>query len=70
MALSLRQGNYGNYWGNDFNSSNALTMTQMQVNAQYIYSSLSANGWTLNAICGMLGNMQSESSINPRKVGK
>jgi len=24
-------------------------------------------GWTKNAICGMLGNMQSESSINPAR---
>lgn len=48
------------YSGNRF-----LTQTEMEVNAQYIYAFLTAEGWTKNAICGMLGNMQSESSINP-----
>ena len=37
----------------------------MQVNAQYILNYLRACGWTKNAICGMLGNMQIESTINP-----
>lgn len=70
MGLSERTGTYGTYWGNDFNSSNSLTMEQMQVNATYIWTSLSASGWSLNAVAGMLGNMQSESSINPRKMGR
>jgi hypothetical protein len=48
------------YSGNRF-----LTMDEMKVNAQYIYEYLTAIGWTKNAICGMLGNMQSESTINP-----
>lgn len=65
MAVELKTGTYGSYYGNDYNSSNALTTEQMQVNAKYIYSYLIAEGWSANAICGMLGNMQSESSINP-----
>lgn len=65
MALSLREGKYGYYWGNDYNSSNALSTNQMQINARYIYDYLSNEGWTLNAIAGMLGNLQAESSINP-----
>lgn len=65
MALSQRIGTYGFYWGNDFNSSNALNLSQMQINATYITKSLLDKGWTKNAIAGMLGNMQSESSINP-----
>lgn len=65
MALSLRTGTYGQYWGNDYNSSDALTTEQMEVNATYIYNYLSNEGWTVNAISGMLGNMQTESSINP-----
>lgn len=65
MGLSERTGTYGKYWGNDYNSSTALNISQMKVNAEYIYASLHASGWSLNAICGMLGNMQSESSINP-----
>lgn len=47
-------------------SKNAyLTTEEMQVNARIIYSYLSSHGWTLNAIAGMLGNMQTESTINP-----
>lgn len=42
-----------------------LTLSEMTENAQYIVDYLIPFGWTPNAICGMLGNMQSESSINP-----
>lgn len=42
-----------------------LTLEEMTVNANYIYNKLYASGWTKNAICGMLGNMQTESTINP-----
>lgn len=70
MALSLRTGTYGDYWGNDYNSSNVLTMDQMKVNATYIWNALGSQGWTLNAVAGILGNMQSESSINPRSLAK
>ena len=46
-------------------TSNAyLTQAQMQLNARYIYQYFSTRGWTLNAIAGMLGNMQRESGIN------
>jgi hypothetical protein len=48
------------YGGNRY-----LTLEEMQVNAQYIYGYLINSGWTKNAICGMLGNMQTESTINP-----
>ena len=65
MGLSLRTGKYGSYYGNDYNSSNALTQSQMEVNATYIYKYLSAKGWTKNSIAAILGNMQAESSINP-----
>lgn len=51
----------GSTWG----TSAALNMSRMEVNAIYIYSALSAAGWTMNAVAGILGNMQSESSINP-----
>lgn len=42
-----------------------LTLEEMQINATYIYWYLFNRGWTLNAIAGMLGNMQTESWINP-----
>lgn len=65
-----RYGTYGVYYGNLFDSSQALTLRQMQINAEYIYRALTDKGWTLNAIAGILGNMQSESSINPRTLAK
>jgi hypothetical protein len=48
------------YSGNRF-----LTLDEMKTNALYIYDFLIIRGWTINAICGMLGNMQTESTINP-----
>ena len=42
-----------------------LTREQMEMNATYCYGWLNANGWSLNAISGMFGNMQTESGINP-----
>ena len=65
MAVTLRMGDAGEYYGNDTNSSNTLTTAQMQVNAKYIYFVLLIKGWTPNAIAGILGNMQHESAINP-----
>jgi hypothetical protein len=40
-------------------------MDEMKVNAQYMYDFLTAMNWTREAIAGILGNMQSESHINP-----
>lgn len=42
-----------------------LSKGEMQINAIYIARALIPMGWTMNAICGMLGNMQTESTINP-----
>lgn len=42
-----------------------LSQSEMETNARYIYNYLGARGWTTNAIAGMLGNFQTESSINP-----
>ena len=65
MGVILRKGIFGDYYGNTYDSSNALTQDQMQVNALYIYSYLKYEGWSDNAIAGLLGNIQAESSINP-----
>ena len=70
MALILREGLFGEYWGNTFDSSNTMDIEKMKVNATYLYGYLIQEGWTVNAICGMLGNMQSESAINPRTLAK
>lgn len=48
-----------------YTGNNWLTLEQMQVNATYIYNYYLQKGWTAFAICGMLGNMQRESTINP-----
>lgn len=42
-----------------------LSNEEMHTNAKWFYGLLSAEGWTLNAIAGLLGNAQSESRINP-----
>lgn len=42
-----------------------LTSAEQKVNAQYIMDYLLKKGWTKNAIAGILGNMQTESTINP-----
>lgn len=42
-----------------------LTQAQMEENALEVYNTLDGYGWSLNAISGILGNMQSESNINP-----
>lgn len=65
MGLELFHGEYGNYYGNTYDSSNPLNMDQMKLNAHYIYDYFRNRAYTKNAICGMLGNMQSESTINP-----
>ena len=65
MALLQRTGTYGLYWGDEQNSSHALTQSQMELNATYIKDYLTARGWSINAIAGLLGNMQHESAINP-----
>ena len=46
-------------------SNNYLSESQMQGNAYEVWKYFSAKGWTLNAIGGILGNMEKESNINP-----
>ena len=47
-----------------YDSNSFLSTSEQTVNAQYILDFFIGKGWTKNAVCGMLGNMQSESSIN------
>ena len=61
---NLRTGKYGAYYGSYTGESSPLTQSEMEVNATYIYSYLIANGWKINAIAGLLGNLQAESTIN------
>lgn len=45
-------------------SNQYLEHNQMIDNAQYIMDFLYTAGWTKNAICGVLGNMETESTMN------
>ncbi len=40
---------------------------EMTINATYVYQTLIDEGWTHNAICAIIGNMQHESYLNPGK---
>lgn len=42
-----------------------LNESEMQNNATIVYRYLYKRGWTINAVAGLLGNMESESTINP-----
>lgn len=42
-----------------------LSLSEMQINAWYIKDKMLPLGWTINSVCGMLGNMHIESTINP-----
>ncbi len=44
-----------------------LTMAEMQNNSKCIWGYLHEKGWSLEAVCGLLGNMQSESTLNPNR---
>lgn len=43
----------------------AISSYEAHENALEIYGILSSRGWTLNAICALLGNIGSESGYNP-----
>ena len=45
--------------------NNYLTQSEMENNAIEFFNKMSSLGWSINAICGMLGNIQTESNINP-----
>lgn len=42
-----------------------LSQSEMENNALLVCGELSRRGWSINAIAGLLGNMESESTINP-----
>lgn len=61
----LATGSMGSYFGSTWTQSSPLTEEQMQLNAVYIFKYLYARGWSIQAIAGMLGNMEAESTMNP-----
>lgn len=46
-------------------SNTYLNTAQQTQNAQYIMNAMLATGWSKEAVAGILGNMQTESTINP-----
>ena len=46
-------------------TTSTLSTAQMDKNAKYVYDFLIGSGFTKQAACGVLGNMQQESKINP-----
>lgn len=42
-----------------------LTADEMKGNAAYIWQYMRGAGWSMEAVAAMLGNMESESTINP-----
>lgn len=49
----------------EHSSNEYLSKSEMIDNAQYIIEFFQGFGWSDNAIAGMLGNMERESTINP-----
>jgi len=45
--------------------NNWLTQSEQENNALLVWDFFSGYGWTLEAVAAMLGNLQSESNINP-----
>ena len=57
---------FGTDLPNDYITGNRyLTQEEMETNARYIWNYLWSAGWSMQAVAGMLGNMQVESTINP-----
>lgn len=56
---------YNGYW---IATDVYLQQSMRDSNAQLIYNYLSALGWTREAIAGILGNMDVESSVNPALI--
>ena len=51
------------------NRYNSMTQAEMEQTVDEIYAQLYANyGWSINAICAVLGNMQRESYLNPAQT--
>ena len=46
----------------------ALNSDEMKVNAKFVWNYLGSRGWSLDAVCGVLGNFEAESTINPNRV--
>lgn len=62
MAEQLREQTRVYSW---ISGNRYLSLSEMENNATIIYQIMYSKGWSLNAICALLGNAQQESTINP-----
>lgn len=65
VAVDDAYGRY--YYINSSSSREVLTWEQMKTNATYFRNYINDKypSWSINAIAGMLGNIQSEGALNP-----
>ena len=68
MSAELLNGWYVSANQYDVGPSSGTASAYQQTNAQNVYNTFSALGWTLNAIAGMIGNMMYESCLDPACV--
>lgn len=57
----MQSGKYGTY----YTSNVSLSPAEQKINAQYAWRWAAANGWSINAFCGMAGNFRQEATFNP-----
>lgn len=67
--ITVNGGSGGTTVGPHTANNTALTGALLAQNAKCVYDYMRAKGWSKNAICGMLGNMEYESTINPGRYG-
>ena len=49
-------------------NSEYFGLEKMQPNAEMVWNFYGSKGWTINAVAGLLGNMQRESTLNPALI--
>lgn len=62
VSLYRYEGSVNNQW---IKGNRWLSQGEMLNNASLVFNYLYDKGWSINAIAGLLGNMQKESTINP-----
>lgn len=53
---------------NWISENRSLSQSERENNARIVWDIFGTWGWSLNAVCGMLGNMEVESGISPAVV--
>lgn len=66
MLCAAFMPNYNVYYS-EFRKAYSRTSTQGVANTRYIIYHLMQKGWKYGAVCGLLGNIQAESALNPNR---